>query len=173
MSSPTIGGDMFDHCLAVHALACTRRANPALCIKRTNNLADFPARVNHPWGMGTQLYPYKPETIRRALQNLRAQIIRNGEPGLEHVKALLQLRGDNLGPVPRKANSFFRRGKLRVAIFVALRGGPLTGPEVVALVCVAHGLAYGSMYRSVYAQLGQMKKAGQLRHEERVWGLAR
>ena len=94
--------------------------------------------------MGTQLYPYKPETITRALRNLRAQIIRNGEPGPDHVEALLQLRGDNLGPVPRKATCSFRRGKLRVAIFTTLRGGPITGPEVVALVCEAHGLAYGA-----------------------------
>lgn len=119
--------------------------------------------------MGTQLYLYKAETITRALQNLRAQIIRDGGPGLEHVEALLQLRGDNLGPVPRKATYHFRRGKLRVAIFTALRAGPCTGPQVVARVCEAHGLAYKAMYRSVYAQLGQMEKAGQLRHEGRVW----
>ena len=122
--------------------------------------------------MGTQLYPHKPETITRALRNLRARIIRNGEPGMEHVEALLQLRGDNLGPVPRKANPCFRRGKLRVAIFTAFRGGPCTGPEVVARVCEAHGLAYEAMYRSAYAQLRQMKKAGQLRHEGRLWQLA-
>jgi len=59
-----------------------------------------------------------------------------------------------------------------VAIFTALRARPLTGPEVVAQVCEAHGLAYAAMYRSVYAQLGQMKKAGQLRHDGRLWGLA-
>lgn len=122
--------------------------------------------------MGTQLYLYKPETITRALQNLQAQIIRDDEPGLEHVEALLQLRGCNLGPVPRKASFHFRRGKLRVAIYTALRAGPCTGPEVVARVCEAHGLAYSAMYRSVYAQLGQMKKSGQLRHEGRLWKLA-
>jgi len=122
--------------------------------------------------MGIQLYPYKPETITRALRSLRAQIIRNGEPGLEHVDALLQLRGDSLGPVPRKVTCHFQRGKLRVAIFTALRGGPLTGPEVVARVCEAHGLTYGAMYRSVYSQLGEMKDVGQLRHEGRAWGLA-
>ena len=121
--------------------------------------------------MGTQLYLYKPETITRALRNLRAQIIRNGEPGLEHVEALLQLRGGNLGPVPRKANQFFRRGKLRVAIFTALRAGPCTGPEVVKRVCEAHGLAYAAAYRSIYSQLGQMKKARQIQHDCQIWGL--
>lgn len=121
--------------------------------------------------MGTHLYLYKPETITRALRNLRAQIVRDGGGGLEHVEALLQIRGDALGPVPRKATVYFRRGKLRVAIFTALRGGPCTGPQVVQRVCEAHGLAYEVMYRSVYAQLGQMKKAGHLWHEGLLWGL--
>ena len=85
----------------------------------------------------------------------------------------MKLRGETLGPVPRKANPFLRRGKLRVAIFTALRGGPVTAPEVVTRVCEAHGLDYGAMYRSVYLQLGQIKKAGHLLHEGRVWGLAR
>ena len=62
---------------------------------------------------------YKPETITRALVALRAELIREGGPGLEHVEALLQLRGHNLGPVPSKANSpaRFRRNRLS-------RGGP-------------------------------------------------
>ena len=122
--------------------------------------------------MGTEFRPYKQETITRALANLRTQIIRDGEPGLEHVEALLQLRGDNLGPVPRKAApQRFRRGKLRVAIFSALRGGPLTGPQVVECVCVDHGLAYSAMYRSVYAQLGDMRRKGMLRHVGQLWGI--
>jgi|GEM_PF-3740409 len=54
---------------------------------------------------------------------------------------------------------------------MAIRGGPLTGPEVVARVSEAHGLAYVVLYRSVYSQLGQMKKAGYLRHDGRFWGL--
>ena len=46
--------------------------------------------------MGTELRRYKPETITRALVALRAELIREGGPGLEHVEALLQLRGNNL-----------------------------------------------------------------------------
>ena len=53
--------------------------------------------------MGTELRRLKPETITRALVALRAELVRDGGPGLEHVEALLQLRGHNLGPVPRKA----------------------------------------------------------------------
>lgn len=123
--------------------------------------------------MGTELRHLKLETITRALKALRAELIRDGGAGLEHVEALLVLRGSNLPPVPRKAAVHFRRGKLRVAIYAALKGGPLTGPEIITWVCAAHGLAYKTMHRSIYAQLGELKKAGVLRHEGRLWGLVR
>ncbi len=120
-------------------------------------------------GMGTQLRRLQPETITRALAALRAELIREGGPGLEYVEALMALRGNNLPPVPRKATVRFRRGKLRVAIYAALRGGPLTGPDIVRRVSEAHGLPYGTLYRSVYAQLWCLKDAGRVVHEGRVW----
>lgn len=46
----------------------------------------------------------------------------------------------------------------------------MTGPEVVAQVSDAHGIAYAALYRSVYSQLGEMKRAGRLVHEGRLWG---
>ncbi len=119
--------------------------------------------------MGTELRRLKPETITRALAALRAELIRDGGPGLDHVKALLQLRGHNLGPVPRKATVHFRRNKLRLAIYAVLRDGPLTGRKIVERVCAANGLAYETMYRSVYSQLGDMRRAGRLVHEGRLW----
>lgn len=123
--------------------------------------------------MGRDFKPYEPMTVTRALRNLRGQIIRNVGPGLEHVEALLLLRGDTLGPVPRKMGPIhFKRGKLRVAIFAGLRDGPLTGPQVVERVCADHGLAYKAMYRSVYTQLGDMKCKGLLRHEGALWRLS-
>ena len=122
--------------------------------------------------MGTELRRLKPETITRALVALRAELIRDGGPGLEHVEALLILRGSNLPPVPRKAKPpHFRRGKLRAAICVALRDGPLTGPEIVERVCAAHGLAYRAMYRSVYSQLGQLRRAGLVVREGGLWSV--
>jgi hypothetical protein len=109
----------------------------------------------------------KPETITRALLALRADLIREGGPGLEHVEALLVLRGSNLPPVPRKAPpQNFRRGKLRLAIFAALRNGPLPGPELVRRVAAAHGLDYEKVYRSAYTQLGHMRRAGLMTHED-------
>ena len=123
--------------------------------------------------MGTELRRLKPETITRALVALRAELIREGGPGLEHVEVLLQLRGNNLPPVPKKAEPpHFRLGKLRVAIYAALSDGPLTGPEILERVCAAHGLAYRAMYRSVYAQLWYLNRAGLLAHEVGMWGLA-
>ena len=53
--------------------------------------------------MRNEYHPLKPETITRVLVNLRAQIIRDGAPGLEHVEALLALRGALPNqPVPQK-----------------------------------------------------------------------
>ena len=116
---------------------------------------------------------YKPETITRALVALRAELIRDGGPGLEHVEALLQIRGHNLGPVPRKAKTpaRFRRNRLRVAIYAALRAGPLTGPEIVRRVAETHGIAYGALYRSVYAQLHEMRTKGQVENRDGLWWL--
>ena len=122
--------------------------------------------------MGTELRRLKPETITRALVALRAELIREGGPGLEHVEALLQLRGHNLGPVPRKRPPrLFRRGRLRGAIGVALRRGPLTGPEIVRAICAAHALPYGTIYRTVYSRLWAMKKAEQVGHKGPLWKL--
>ena len=109
-------------------------------------------------------------TITNALVQLRAQIIRDGLAGLEHVEALLQMRGHNLGPVRRKAPpQNFARGRLRAAIYAALREGPLTGPQIVERICAAHGLACKAIYRSVYAQLGNLKRTGRIVHEGRLW----
>ena len=121
--------------------------------------------------MGTELRRLKPETITRALVALRAELIREGGPGLEHVEALLQLRGHNLGPVPAKAKTpaRFKRNRLRVAIYAALRDGPITGPEIVRRVSKASGIGYREIYRSVYTQLGEMRRAGRLAHEGRLW----
>ena len=50
--------------------------------------------------MPRDFIPLRPETITNALVNLRAQLIRDRGSGLEHVEALLQMRGHNLGAVP-------------------------------------------------------------------------
>jgi len=51
-------------------------------------------------------------TITSALKALRHRTVREGRPGLEHVEALLAIRGDNLAPVPRPSARATPRGLL-------------------------------------------------------------
>jgi hypothetical protein len=73
-------------------------------------------------------------TITSALRSLRVRTIREGLPGLEHIEALLALRGHNLPPVPPAHRYWFRRGGLRRAVVQALQQGPMGLDEIVAAV---------------------------------------
>jgi len=55
--------------------------------------------------------------------NLRAQIIRDGGEGLEHVDALLRLRRCHTEHVPAKVPRAFRPGELRRAVFAETYNG--------------------------------------------------
>jgi hypothetical protein len=55
----------------------------------TNNLANFPAHVNHPW-------PMLDRTIDSLLLNLRRNLIRTGGNGLAHVETLLGVQSRHL-----------------------------------------------------------------------------
>jgi hypothetical protein len=77
---------------------------PALCIKRTNNLADFPVHVNHNAGM-------QDKTISNALLALRKQIIRGDSDGLAQVETLLRMRSVDMPRVlPAKRSDVARKG---------------------------------------------------------------
>jgi len=84
--------------------------------------------------MIAKLTPYRhsDKTTNISLYYLRAQIIRDGSPGLEHVDALLRLRG--LDPaamhVPTKSVVRFRSGEFQRAVLVQLWGGPKTVQEI-------------------------------------------
>ncbi|MTJ05746.1 MAG: hypothetical protein FH759_13765, partial [Sediminimonas qiaohouensis] len=67
----------------------------ALCIKRTNNIAAWRADVNH-------YVPMQDRTIDNALLALRKEIVRHGRDGLDHVEALLTLRGVELPEYTRR-----------------------------------------------------------------------
>lgn len=67
-----------------------------------------------------------------ALASLRAQIIRDGAPGLEDVEALILLRGGELQPVALKNKRTLRRGALKRIILAALRSGPKTTREIAS-----------------------------------------
>ena len=109
-------------------------------------------------------------SINAALHNLRSLIVRDGQDGLEHVDALLRLRGvdpDSLW-IPQKRPHHFAHGKLRVAVLEVLRGGPARGSEIARRV-QGNTLTYARAYRLVYQCLSHMKDKGLVRREGRLW----
>lgn len=118
------------------------------------------------------MHRFQPHMVTNALLALRADLIREGGPGLEHVEALLVLRGSNLPPVPRKLVMRFKRNGLKRAIREALAGGPLRLPDVAQRVSEASGVPYDrAPYRSVYAQLNAMRGKGLVVGGGGKWGL--
>lgn len=108
-------------------------------------------------------------TIRNALLYIRAECIRDGAPGIDHVDALLRLRGhdpDNFA-FAKKAPKAFRRGDLQFAILTALRDGPRTGAAIAAQV--KGDLDQKAAYKRVYIALHRMKAKGMVKHEGRLW----
>ncbi|QIE44798.1 hypothetical protein G5B38_04235 [Pseudohalocynthiibacter aestuariivivens] len=92
----------------------------ALCIKRTNNLAESCGHVKH---NGTM----QDKTINNALLELRKQMIRANENnmGVDFVEALLQMRCVHMPAVlPAKRKDAARRGHMSVMILDALSSGP-------------------------------------------------
>jgi len=73
-----------------------------------------------------------PDQLNHQLYRIRAQIIREQMQGLEHINALLVIRG--LEPdafhVPIKYNPTFKRGEFKRTVISALRGGPKTPVEI-------------------------------------------
>ena len=113
------------------------------------------------------------KSIDGALLALRKRIIREGGKGLEHVEALLALRGV---PAPRvlppKRRDVAKRGETRRVLLGALRSGPRTLAELVDVVQawkpdVPARLAYGRTAQALY----KMQAAGLVGHEGRLWGL--
>jgi hypothetical protein len=117
--------------------------------------------------------PWKEETLVSALHFMRCQIVRDGAEGLDHIDALLRLRGvdpDSL-PMPEKRPKHFPRGKLQIAVMEALREGPMTGADLARRV-QGNGLEYAAAYKRVYQCLNRMQAAGLVKREGRLWGLA-
>lgn len=116
--------------------------------------------------------PWKDDTLISALHFMRCQIVRDGQDGLDHVDALLRLRGVNPDSLsmPAKRPKHFARGKLRVAVMEALRGGPMTGADIARRV-QGNGLDYATAYKRVYQCLNHMQGAGLVTREGGKWGL--
>ena len=106
------------------------------------------------------------DTINVSLYYLRAQIIRNGSDGLEHVEALMKMRGLDLDAVkvPKVRNKRYRNGELRRALLDMLKCEPLTAQQM------ASRLDYHP--RGIQPTLRALEARGVVRREGRVWKLA-
>lgn len=110
------------------------------------------------------------DTIRNALLYIRAEIVRDNLNGLEHVDALLAMRGHEAAPVPRKTPKAFKRGELRRMILDALRDGPQTGAQLAERIAGQRdGLTRQQAYKRVYIALHGMQRRGMVRHQGRLW----
>jgi hypothetical protein len=114
--------------------------------------------------------PYGHKAMTDALLNLRAQIIRDELPGLEHVEALLALRGHELERVPKKIGRTFGRNGLRRIVMDALRDGPQPPLRLVEAVKPHRpDWTHDYAYRATYSALRTMRMAGQVKLEDGLW----
>jgi hypothetical protein len=118
--------------------------------------------------------PISEITITRALVALRVRTIREGRAGLDHVEALLTMRGHNLGPVPMpRAANIFRKNDLRRLILAALRERPQTCAEIARHISSQRpDVPYATAYERASSVLSKMGKAGLLENERPVWRVA-
>ena len=140
---------------------------PALCIKRTNYVAEQSGDVNHHTAM-------QDRTINSALLALRKQIIRGELDGLGHVEALLALRGVHPPRVMlAKRKDVAKRGHMRVWLLDALRVRPMRLAELVEVVRLHQpDVPYDRISRRTSNVLWKMRRNGFVANEKRVWRLA-
>jgi hypothetical protein len=114
-------------------------------------------------------------SITNALLALRKQIIRGNLDGLDHVNALLVLRGVDLAALePKRASSecrLPRRGMSALALD-ALREGPKRGRDVAAYVAEHSDMTHRQAIKRVYQPLTRLAELGVVRRDGRLWGLA-
>ena len=118
--------------------------------------------------------PMTERTLLHALEQVRRECI-YGADGLEHVDALLKLRGvdpDSLY-VPRKMpDRQFPRGYIKRFVLAALRERPQTAQELTDKMCDAHpDRPRGLCSRSVHGALRQGERLGTMAREGKVWRL--
>ncbi len=117
-------------------------------------------------------------TINAALLLLRARIIRGDGAGREHVEALLSLRGVPLPRVwPGPRSDAASKGTMQRMLLAALKDGPKTRGELVALVAAQRpGLEWVNLGDRTDKALVHLRLGGLAVREERmgrgVWRLA-
>ncbi|MGC9369007.1 MAG: hypothetical protein ACP5DX_05635 [Paracoccaceae bacterium] len=111
------------------------------------------------------------KTIDNALLALRKQIIRSDGDGLEHVEALLRMRGVDMPRVlPAMPENSARRGQMAFWIMEALRDGPKPRREIAARICDRRPDAPPeALYWRVDAALSRLRKKGMVRRDGREW----
>ena len=116
------------------------------------------------------------KTITNALKALRRQIIRENLDGLAHVDALLLARGISPAKVQIRAKrkpDFSRKGIMRLMEVDALQDGPKRHPEVAASILPRRPeLTPQACYKRTGQALDRLQKAGMVKREGRLWGLA-
>jgi len=108
-------------------------------------------------------------SIDNALLALRRGIIRENGGGLEHVEALLRLRGLPI-PKPCAYRDPFPSGELKRAILAALADGPKSGSDLCRhVMALREGMAYRDASKCVSNALRRLKAKGLVRRERRMW----
>ena len=111
------------------------------------------------------------KSIDAALVELRRQIVRGGLEGQEHVEALMIARGVVLRPVTRQLVAVrLPRNYLRRMILAALKGGPMTGPAIAAMVVErTPQIAPDQAYFRAYSAVTRLKYAGLVERDGKGW----
>jgi hypothetical protein len=108
------------------------------------------------------------KSINSALLALRAQIIRDSLDGLDHVNALLVMRGVPRPRVPRK---FAQRQDTSRLALEALWTGPKRGYEVARYAAETTGDQLPDQWRRMYQALHNLRRRGLVVKDGRVWRL--
>lgn len=120
------------------------------------------------------LWPMQDKSINGALLALLKATIRDDGEGLDHVEALLRLRGVPMPAVlPAKSNNAARRGLMATLALGALRDGrkPLTA--IVAHVADSRPeIDDRAAYVRTTQALAKLKRKGLVMREGRLWVLA-
>jgi hypothetical protein len=111
-------------------------------------------------------------SINSALVALRKQIIRGNGAGLDHIEALMALRGVELRPVlPPRSKDAARRGHMAAMVVSALReNGPQTARDVTEYVAKRRPeIAHADAHKRAAMALSNLKIKGLVRRYGRLW----
>ena len=104
---------------------------------------------------------------------MRSECIRDNKDGLEHVDALLRLRGfDPATHKPKFKPIYFKRRELTRTVMGLLRDRPRTSREVSQIIAQTTGQDWRKARWYVSPCLSRLKKRGFVVNEGGVWRLA-